>query len=319
MRYWWVSQNQTHKQEIRGGYMWCPKTNRPSSGQPGGRNVNYDMMSTVQPGDVIFSFFGQSIQAIGVALGPAETCPQPDEFVAAGHTWDDDGWKVDVEYRRLKSPLRVRDHFETLKPVLPAVHSPINKNGMGNQVYFTSVPDGMADVLRQLIGHEFDFALAELGQNMRLADVDADAVQSGIEQRLDIGIYEKKQLVKARRGQGIFRNNVQLVEEHCRLTGVDIPHFLIASHIKPWKDAIDAEKIDGENGLLLSPHVDHLFDKGFMSFTDSGRLIISKALQNDYSVMAKWGLDPDANVGTFTARQRQYLEFHRDTRLLPVA
>ena len=53
------------------------------------------------------------------------------------------------------------------------------------------------------------------------------------------------------------------------------PVHLVASHCKPWRDATNEERVDGENGLLLTPSIDHLFDRGFIGFEDNGRLIIS--------------------------------------------
>ncbi|MFE8730531.1 HNH endonuclease, partial [Aeromonas hydrophila] len=79
---------------------------------------------------------------------------------------------------------------------------------------------------------------------------------------------EKQQLVKSRRGQGIFRANLEKVELACRVTGVTNTALLIASHIKPWsRCANNAERLDGNNGLLLSPHIDKLFDRGWITFS----------------------------------------------------
>jgi predicted restriction endonuclease len=101
-----------------------------------------------------------------------------------------------------------------------------------------------------------------------------------------------------------------LVEQRCRLTGVQNVKHLRASHIKPWKDSSDAEKIDGNNGLLLSPHVDHLFDRGFISFKNNGDLLISKELST--TVLNQWSLSSIRNVGSFNNRQLQFIDFHRD-------
>jgi predicted restriction endonuclease len=57
--------------------------------------------------------------------------------------------------------------------------------------------------------------------------------------------------------------------------------YLIASHIKPWRSANNQERIDGSNGLLLAPHVDLLFDRGLISFTDEGSLLVSPAANED--------------------------------------
>jgi hypothetical protein len=72
----------------------------------------------------------------------------------------------------------------------------------------------------------------------------------------DIAATEKQQLINARRGQGNFRQNLINVQSECRLIHVNNNKLLIASHIKPWRDSTDTEKLDGNNGLLLSPHID---------------------------------------------------------------
>jgi hypothetical protein len=63
------------------------------------------------------------------------------------------------------------------------------------------------------------------------------------------------------------------------------------------------------NGLLLSPHIDHLFDRGYISFADNGDLVISKYLEP--SILATWGLKSQVNVGKFRASQCVYLDYHR--------
>jgi hypothetical protein len=126
---------------------------------------------------------------------------------------------------------------------------------------------------------------------------------------------EKQSLIQARRGQGIFRYNVQRLENHCRITKVNRPEHLIASHCKPWRDSNNYERLDGENGLLLTPTIDHLFDKGFISFEGNGRLIISPVANRP--TLNKMGIDVDrqVNVGSFTEGQRRFLEYHRENVL----
>ena len=65
------------------------------------------------------------------------------------------------------------------------------------------------------------------------------------------------------------------IETHCRITGVDNPSYLLASHCKPWRDSSNEERLNGANGLLLTSSIDLLFDRGFIGFEDSGNLIIS--------------------------------------------
>jgi predicted restriction endonuclease len=122
---------------------------------------------------------------------------------------------------------------------------------------------------------------------------------------------EKQALIKARRGQGLFRQNVARIEHFCRVTRVDRPEHLIASHIKPWRESDNHERLFEGNGLLLTPTIDHLFDRGFISFENRGELLISPVAHEDS--LNKMGIITNriVNVGDFAEPQREFLEFHR--------
>jgi hypothetical protein len=124
------------------------------------------------------------------------------------------------------------------------------------------------------------------------------------------GPVEVEQLVKARRGQGVYRSNLEAIEKCCRITGLRSVRHLRASHIKPWRDSNDEEKIDGHNGLLLSPHCDHLFDRGWVMFDDDGRMVASTRLEPE--VLRAWRIEPPTSPTPFLRRQIEYLEYHRE-------
>jgi hypothetical protein len=123
---------------------------------------------------------------------------------------------------------------------------------------------------------------------------------------------EKEAIVMARRGQGRFKENVSQLERRCRITQVDRPEHLRASHIKPWRDCNNQERLEGENGLLLTPSIDHLFDRGFISFEDNGALLVSPVAYKP--ALQRMGVVTDhlVNVGSFTDRQKRHLDFHRN-------
>lgn len=309
MKYWWVNQNQTYKHEVPGGFLWSPKTRAD-----GGRNQFYDFMTQVEPGDVVFSFSDTYIKAIGRIAGRAKDAPKPD-FGGLNTTWGNEGWLVPVEFLEFSNPIRPKDHIQVLRQHLPEKYSPLQSDGNGLQgVYLTEVPQGLAAALIKLIGQDYDKSLAELREEARAqADQENDEqAETSLAGRTDIGATEKDQLVKARRGQGIFKANVRLNETKCRVTGVSHVRHLIASHIKPWRECNDIEKLDGCNGLLLAPHVDHLFDRGYISFEDDGRLLISPKLNGE--VLKKWGIDQSLVVGPFNPRQAEFLQYHRTVR-----
>ncbi|MDA8522791.1 HNH endonuclease [Acidovorax sp. NCPPB 4044] len=89
---------------------------------------------------------------------------------------------------------------------------------------------------------------------------------------------EKLELVKARIGQGVFRQRLLLHWKGCAVTGYQELKMLVASHIKPWSVSSNAERLDPFNGLLLIPNVDRAFDKGFVTFDEEGVLTVSPLL-----------------------------------------
>jgi HNH endonuclease len=99
---------------------------------------------------------------------------------------------------------------------------------------------------------------------------------------------------------------VSKIESRCRITGVENPVHPVASHCKPWRDSSNEERLNGENGLLLTPSIDHLFDRGFISFENSGKLIISPVAHRPS--LQRMGIDTAnaVNVGEFTSGQKQF-------------
>jgi len=164
----------------------------------------------------------------------------------------------------------------------------------------------MADVLIALIGKEYA-TISDRADDLQDQAV-CKVLEEGIVGRTDITATMKEQLVKSRRGQGLFKINVGRNEKACRVTGVTDPRQLRASHIKPWKDSSDMEKLNGCNGFMLAPHVDHLFGRGFISFADNGDLVISPTL--DRSILQRWGIPEALNVGSVHA-QAAFLAYHR--------
>jgi hypothetical protein len=121
----------------------------------------------------------------------------------------------------------------------------------------------------------------------------------------------REQLIMARVGQGKFRSCVEIVSPSCRVTGISDSNFLIASHIKPWRVSSNEERLDGNNGLMLSPHIDQLFDDGYISFQDDGSLVVSSALP--LKILEAWSIDARINAGKLNEHQARYMKHHRES------
>ena len=88
-------------------------------------------------------------------------------------------------------------------------------------------------------------------------------------------------LIKARTGQGVFRERIIEKYHKCIITGISDTRLLIASHIHPWRSANNEDRLSSENGLLLSPLYDKLFDIGLISFSKEMRIIISNEMRTE--------------------------------------
>lgn len=126
---------------------------------------------------------------------------------------------------------------------------------------------------------------------------------------------ERMGLVTSRVGQGAYRKRIiHRWEYKCAVTGFDKLRVLIASHILPWAQADDNQRLDVYNGILLSPTYDALFDRNLISFENNGRIILSDTI--DQQAFHKIGVTGAERISSFSPSNFQYLEQHRDRLLL---
>lgn len=390
--FWWVNHKQTYSAEVGGGYIWSPMTNRNGS-----KNQTYINLTLTRPGDVVISYAGGLIKAVGLVRTICQEARKPAEYEKAGESWSNIGWKVPIDWELLEKPIRPKDHMELIAPLLPSKNSPLRANGDGNQsCYLAGISNELGDQLLSLAPevqlraatsyrawnvHVFEnkeeeyLAWVEANPSSFVVNMDkaksmkqypmihsvGDAAISkdkrgnfttndyfkicstdlrelrsylkheyhrftycmkcfetleeqqehdqaaAIEeiQHSTLPVTEKVQLVKSRRGQGLFRSRLEQIEHACRVTGVSNKTLLIASHIKPWSESDNAERLDGNNGLLLSPHIDKLFDLGWITFTDSGDLLCAEP--SIEQALLQWGVEQPP----FKPKQSEYLAYHR--------
>jgi putative restriction endonuclease len=166
-------------------------------------------------------------------------------------------------------------------PLLPDRYSPLRISGDGNQkAYLTRIDRALFLELQRIGNFEANKgALTDTGLDL------IEKIETQIEddlRGLPIDLTEIEAVIKARKGQGKFRRNVEQLESRCRITGLADKRLLIASHMKPWRVCgTAAERLDGANGLLLAPHIDRLFDLGLLTFTQTGRVILSETLKQE--------------------------------------
>lgn len=121
---------------------------------------------------------------------------------------------------------------------------------------------------------------------------------------------ERSGLVTSRVGQGAYRKRIiHRWEYKCAVTGFDKLNVLIASHIVPWADATNNERLDVHNGILLSPNYDALFDRHLVSFENNGSIILSNAIE--HQAYEKIGVTGKEKIRNLSEQNHEYLRRHR--------
>lgn len=126
---------------------------------------------------------------------------------------------------------------------------------------------------------------------------------------------ERESLIKARVGQGPFRDALIRRWNGCSVTGCHAIDLLVASHIKPWSRCETlAERLGDSNGLLLTPNLDKAFDRGLISFDDRYRVVVSPKLR--LGVAMQLGIDPNLQLRSPRGDDLlPYLRWHRENVL----
>lgn len=161
---------------------------------------------------------------------------------------------------------------------------------------------------RNAIGHHM-YSSALLKYAEYLADGYENDIESDIESIIAdpvIGSTEKSSLIKARIGQGAFRQKLIGLWDGCSVTGFKDVNLLIASHIKPWRASSNSERLDKFNGLLLIPNIDRVFDTGLITFEADGKIRISPQITEPEVL----GVTPDLHV-VLKPENEAYMQFHR--------
>lgn len=141
----------------------------------------------------------------------------------------------------------------------------VTKNKTGNNMY--------SNALKQ-------FRLFRMVDNAEA--VTAETVASIIPNYATLSETERTTLVKSRIGQGAFKKKLlEKYDSTCIVTGINEKRLLIASHVKPWAVCTNEERVSSENGLLLTPTFDKLFDSGLITFSTEGKIYFSSQLSND--------------------------------------
>ncbi len=125
-----------------------------------------------------------------------------------------------------------------------------------------------------------------------------------------------ERIAQTRRGQQAFKRDVLKRMPVCPFTGISDVPLLRASHIKPWRDSTNAERLDARNGLTLSPTYDVLFDLGYVSFSGEGALLVSRQLPGHARRVLALSDGSDVLPREIAAESSEFLAYHRERLFL---
>lgn len=295
--YYWVNQGKTYKEEKEGGYLWAPIKN-----SKGNSFFHWENMTKLKPNDIVFNYRKGFIMGYCEIKTNHFLAPQPEEF-NVDVEWENEGYMIDAEYVLFSEPIDVKTVYKAINQYLPEKYSPMNISGTELKIKANQ-------------GYLYEFASKAARELFKLANInfiDNNSNNEVHENEAPYGLPKetsKQNLTTSRVGQGEFRQRIlRRWNYKCAVNGTAIKEILIASHIVPWREANDKERLDVDNGLLLSPTYDALFDKYLISFDNQGKIIFSKSMNKED--FYKLGVTGEEKIDNLSPGNMKYLERHR--------
>ena len=289
-KYFWVNQSKTYHHERDLGCLWAPLLSKD------GRKLHHwERMDEISQGDFILTYAKGTLMGYCVAQSSSFEQPQPELGQAL---WGKEGRMVEVEYFPFEKPLSREVFVPEIVNLLPSKYSPMTKGGIkGTEGYLFEVSADLCSAVMRVVGMEAE----------QLGSTQSEVVK--MKPQISSGPTEKKVLASRRVTQPQFRMNlIRRWNGRCAVTGCAEVGVLTASHIVPWRHATDAERNDPDNGLLLSPVYDTLFDKEFISFDQKGRIKLGRMMAGQYQAL---GVTGEECIEGLTEGHLKYLARHR--------
>ena len=294
MSFHWVNIGDSYQEVLDNGFLWAPTLKITETGKKT-RNAGWDSVENVRKNDIIFCNRDGAI--IYVAIAKKDTFKAPKPVTRTFNRWHNEGFQVDVKVIELDHPIPVNDFKYELNNILAKELKPkvFDKNLNNCQIYMAPLNLLGGAFLLDLIGDE------SLTVHEAIDDSGQEALSGS----------DKTILSKARVGHGKYREELlSLWDSTCPITAINEPSLLIASHIVPWQLSDSFDKVNKYNGLLLSPHIDKLFDRGFISFDDSGQILFHTKMSS--STAKNLGISTATRIDNLKAENLPFLKKHRE-------
>ncbi|RBO82613.1 HNH endonuclease [Marinomonas aquiplantarum] len=305
MAYYWVNLGDTFKEVLKGEFLWAPAHSFTSKGNKTVK-AGWKAVPNVVKGDIIFCYWKGNIIYTAIAKMDAYESIKPSAAVFS--KWPMDGYKIDVDLLELDHMVSIDSFRDTIYDLYNDYCVPklLNSVKKVSENYMISIPDSAANIILQELGDAvFDLEFKAQKYSPNLFAKKETKTKKSVDRTV------KESIVKSRVGQGQFRKDVlALWDNTCPVTDIKMPSLLVASHINPWNSSNNEERLDAYNGLPLSPSIDKLFDKGYVSFSNDGHLLKSDKI--DDTSLRLLGIDPEMKISGLTEKHAYYLAKHRE-------
>ncbi|MBX3499892.1 MAG: HNH endonuclease [Alphaproteobacteria bacterium] len=290
MAYWWLNQNEDEIDFWDEELIVVPRRDKLGKTAPG-----FMTAAAMKPGDLGFAFVGGDLEAVFAVVGPGE-----EEVVELGSDHQRRPARiVPGRFFDLPTPLAFESLSTLLRGALPIVESPLQPGNERAETRVFPIGEGVAQRLIHAMLAGDPVAGGAVGEAM--------ATALGAGERDDEAV---EALVAARLGAGKFGEEVRaLWRDTCAATGTTNPGLVIVAPIKPWVLASDEERLDPQNGLLLTPTWHVAFSHGLIAFEDDGMVMLARHLDAEDARRA--GIDPEFRLAIKGERQAAYLAAHR--------
>ncbi|MEE1073085.1 MAG: HNH endonuclease signature motif containing protein [Cellulosilyticum sp.] len=248
--------------------------------------IEWKQSVNVEAGDIVYIYIGSPVQEIRykcivIEADLKETQIDDSEFVLDGDMYENYG-----RYMKLKL---VEMYDEGM-----FLYKELKENGL-------SSVQGPSKVAEQLSLY--------METMLQSKQIENDVIFN-----TDLNNTEKTAIIKSRIGHGTLKQRLLKKECACKICGLSDERFLIASHIKPWAQSNNQERLDLDNVLLLCPHHDAVFDKGYIAFNEEGELLVSDELSLETRALLNLTKGHKIKLRT---DNKKYIEWHRENIFKP--
>lgn len=265
-------------------------------------------MKMIKKEDIIFNSYNGKLVSVLIAK---ENCKEHERPTGLDQLdlWDKDGWLVNAKYINLEEPITYKDYMDDILKLQDEKYAPFNKSGRGNTGYLFRVSEELANFFFEIIERSNGISRGEFLIENTLQEEIIKQIENDLDSTITLDKTEKETIIKSRIGQSAFKKALLAIEKKCRICGVTNERFLVASHIKPWSESNNQERLDVNNGLLLCPNHDALFDKRYISFDKTGKVLIKESL--DVTTKVLLNINETMRI-KMNERQQNYMKWHRE-------